>query len=71
MFRIFHNVGAPISILEELAKTIRLYVPNDNRFALKEISVGIGSNLVNLELINQGNFDRIVEIAKEYTAQID
>ena len=33
MFRLFHNVGIDISILEELAKYIRIYVSSDDRAA--------------------------------------
>jgi len=31
MLRIFHNVGAPVSILEELAKKIAIYITNDEK----------------------------------------
>jgi len=33
MLRIFHNVGAPISIIEELAREIKFYISSDDRCA--------------------------------------
>lgn len=55
MFRIFHNVGIDISVLEELAKTVRIYISDDDRATTLKMG----------EDIQAVNWSRVAEIEME------
>ncbi len=69
-YKYIKDISAPLSHIKFLAVGGVSDLNMKDYFAAGACGIGVGSSIVDKKLINNGEFDKITEMAKKYTEQI-